>query len=69
MDCLFVPRLDCETQYSHRLQIESNVREYHRRVKLADHFGGDQDEDWTKTPFRLNTGWEPRGKQISDMVW
>lgn len=69
MDCLFVSRLDCEMQYSHRLQIKSNVREYHRRVKLTKHFGGDQDEDWTMTPFRWNTGLESRGEQISDMVW
>lgn len=65
-----VPRLDCERKYTHRLQIETSVTEYHRRINLADHFGGSQDEDWAKVSFRLNTGWEPsRNEQFSEMVW
>ena len=60
----FVPTLDIYKQQTK--QLKKDVSDYHRRIKLATHFGmGERGEI---TPFQTRSSWEPTDGSLPDSL-
>ena len=56
----FIPTIDIHKNQNNILK--KDLTEYHRRLKLADHFGTDTDQDFL--PFLPKSNWEPKKADI-----
>lgn len=53
-----------------RLEAETGLTAYHRRLKLTAFFEGDEGEgEGQRAPFTVSLGWEPRRTQVAELVW
>lgn len=62
----FIPKGVGMTSWN-RLEAEADLTAYHRRLKLADFFEGE--EGGQRVPFTGPSEWEPRGCQVGECVW
>lgn len=63
----FIPRDVGGTSWN-RLEAEEGLTAYHRRLKLADFFEGEEGQG-QRAPFTGASEWEPRNSQVGELVW